>query len=247
MFEGSLVESRGFAVSGTQRWTALGSLTFQCALAGLLLTIPLVRPEVLTPFSVAPQLTVPLPMKPPTPMVHVQAAASSSAAMSVPAAAPQQTAATQRFIYPHPGDTSDSNAPVFVSTLPMGPGGGNTVGSSVNLTGAIIEPNVAVIKPRDTGAPARVSRGVSEGLLLAPIQPVYPPIAKAVGVQGTVVLEAVISKAGRIESLHVVSGPDMLRRAAVDAVAAARYRPYLLSGEPTDVQTTITVVFQLGR
>ena len=246
MFEGSLVESRGFAVSGTQRWTALGSLTFQCALAGLLLTIPLVRPEVLTPFSVAPELTVPLPVKPPAPMVHVQTAASSSAAMSVPAAAPQQTAATQRFIYPHPGDTSDSNAPVFVSTLPMGPGGGNTIASSVNLTGAAAEPNVTVIKPRDAG-PTRVSKGVSEGLLLAPIQPVYPPIAKAVGVQGTVVLEAVISKAGRIESLHVVSGPDMLRRAAVDAVAAARYRPYLLSGEPTDVQTTITVVFQLGR
>jgi protein TonB len=83
-------------------------------------------------------------------------------------------------------------------------------------------------------------------MLLTPIQPVYPPIAKAVRLEGTVVLEAVISKAGRIESLHVVSGPDMLRRAALDAVAVARYRPYLLSGEPTDVQTTITVVFRLG-
>jgi periplasmic protein TonB len=245
MFEGSLVESRGFAVSGTQRWTALGSLTFQCALAGLLLTIPLVRPEILTPFSVAPQLTVPLPMKPPAPMVHVQTAASSSAAMSVPASAPQQMTATQRFTFPRPGDTPDGNAPVFVSTLPMGPGGGNTVGA-LNLTGAVSVPGVTVIKPRDAG-PARVSKGVSEGLLLARIQPVYPPIAKAVGVQGTVVLEAVISKAGRIESLHVVSGPDLLRRAAVDAVAVARYRPYLLSGEPTDVQTTIAVVFQLGR
>jgi protein TonB len=56
----------------------------------------------------------------------------------------------------------------------------------------------------------------------------------------------VISKAGRIESLRVVSGPDMLRRAAVDAVQVARYRPYLLSGVPTEVQTRITVVFKLG-
>ena len=55
-----------------------------------------------------------------------------------------------------------------------------------------------------------------------------------------------ISKAGRIESLRVVSGPDMLRRAAVDAVQAARYRPYLLSGVPTEVQTTVTVVCTLG-
>jgi protein TonB len=56
----------------------------------------------------------------------------------------------------------------------------------------------------------------------------------------------VISKAGRIESLHAVSGPEMLRGAALAAVQAARYRPYLLSGEPTEVQTTVTVVFRLG-
>jgi protein TonB len=59
-------------------------------------------------------------------------------------------------------------------------------------------------------------------------------------------MEAVISKAGRIESLHAISGPQMLRTAALTAVEAARYRPYLLNGEPTEVQTTITVIFQLG-
>jgi protein TonB len=75
---------------------------------------------------------------------------------------------------------------------------------------------------------------------------VYPAIAKAAGVQGTVVMEAVISKAGRIESLRAVSGPEMLRNSALEAAGAARYRPYLLNGEPTEVQTTITVVFKLG-
>jgi protein TonB len=84
------------------------------------------------------------------------------------------------------------------------------------------------------------------GLLLTPIQPIYPPIAKAAGVQGTVVVEAIISRAGRIESLHTISGPPMLRAAALDAISAARYRPYMLDGEPTEVQTTITVVFRLG-
>jgi protein TonB len=87
---------------------------------------------------------------------------------------------------------------------------------------------------------------VTAGLLLAPIQPVYPVIARAAGVQGTVVLEAIVSKAGKIESLHVVSGPPLLRGAALDAVAVARYKPYLLNGEPTEVQATITVVFKLG-
>jgi len=118
--------------------------------------------------------------------------------------------------------------------------------ASLNPASTGSGPIVTVAKPKDT-APTRVSGGVSLGLLLTPIQPVYPPIARAVGVQGTVVLEAVISKAGRIESVHVVSGPDMLRRAATEAVQGARYRPYLLSGEPTEVQTTITVVFKLGN
>ena len=64
----------------------------------------------------------------------------------------------------------------------------------------------------------RVSAGVTVGLLMAPIRPVYPQIAKAAHVEGAVVVEAIISKAGWIESLHVVSGPDMLRRAAIEAI-----------------------------
>jgi protein TonB len=95
-------------------------------------------------------------------------------------------------------------------------------------------------------APLRISSGVSEGLLLTPIQPVYPAIARAARVQGAVVMEAVISRTGKIENLHAISGPQMLRTAALTAVEAARYQPYLLNGEPTDVQTTITVIFQLG-
>jgi protein TonB len=242
MFEGSLVESRGLGATGTERWTALGSLTLQCALAALLLTIPLVRPEVLHPIAVAPQLTVPLPVKPPAPMPHVQTAAASSAT-SLPAAA-AQAQATQRFTFPRPGDPADGNAPPVVTNLPFGSGipGGSAI---FNLTATGPGPSVTVAMPKET-SPARVSGGVSLGLLLTPIRPAYPPIARAAGVQGTVVLEAAISKAGRIESLHVVSGPEMLRPAAVEAVQVARYRPYLLSGEPTEVQTTITVVFKLG-
>jgi protein TonB len=106
-------------------------------------------------------------------------------------------------------------------------------------------PSVIVAPARKPEMP-RLSSGVTTGLLLEPIRPVYPAIARAAGVQGTVVLEAVISKAGRIESLHTVSGPPLLRDAALNAVAVARYKPYLLNGEPTEVQTTVTVVFKLG-
>jgi TonB family protein len=83
------------------------------------------------------------------------------------------------------------------------------------------------------------------GMLLEKTNPVYPPIAKAARVSGTVVLQAIISKSGTIESLHVISGPPMLQLAALEAVKTWRYRPYLLEGEPVEVMTTINVIFTL--
>jgi protein TonB len=243
MFEGSLVESRGLVVSGTQRWTALGSLTFQLAVAGLLLAIPLMRPQILPPFMVAPHVELPLPVKPPVPVVPMRATGSSATVMSVPSAGPRMEA-TRRFTFPLPGAPEYGSAVPFDPTLPLGMGGsGPALPGLTASTGS--GPAVTVVRPEKVG-PLNVSRGVTEGMLIAPIQPVYPAIAKATGTQGAVVMEAVISKAGRIESLHVVSGPELLRRAAMDAVAVARYRPYLLSGQPTEVQTTITVLFKLG-
>jgi len=84
------------------------------------------------------------------------------------------------------------------------------------------------------------------GNLLQKTTPVYPPIAKAARVQGTVQLQATISKTGAIENLRVVSGPAMLQQAAMDAVRTWRYKPYLLSGEPVEVETTVNVIFTLG-
>jgi protein TonB len=65
-------------------------------------------------------------------------------------------------------------------------------------------------------------------------------------VQGTVVVTAMIDKEGRIVGVRVLSGPAMLQGAAVDAVREARYRPYLLNGEATEVETTVSVNFRLG-
>ena len=128
-------------------------------------------------------------------------------------------------------------------SLRMGGGGSDLL--STLVVGSGTSPSVVVTRAKDIG-PERVSKGVSEGLLLTPILPVYPAIARAARVQGAVVVEAVISKAGRIESLHAVSGPAMLQQAALDAISVARYRPYLLNGAATEVKTAITVVFTLG-
>jgi protein TonB len=119
-------------------------------------------------------------------------------------------------------------------------------GAAFGLGAMPTQPAVSVAPSRPPGKVILAST-VSAEMLLTPIQLKYPQKAKAAGVQGTVVLEAVISKQGTIESLHAVSGPPMLRQAALDATSAARYRPYMLDGEPTEVQTTITLVFRLSR
>jgi periplasmic protein TonB len=103
--------------------------------------------------------------------------------------------------------------------------------------------------PQVKAAPPKkinISAGVAIGNLLVKTQPVYPPIAKAARVSGTVVLQATISKTGTIENLRVISGPAMLQQAAKDAVAQWRYRPYLLNNDPVEVETTVNVVFTLG-
>jgi protein TonB len=91
-----------------------------------------------------------------------------------------------------------------------------------------------------------ISSGVMAGNLMDKVIPQYPAIAKAARIQGIVVLQAAISNAGTIENLRVISGPPMLRQAALDAVRIWRYKPYLLNGEPVEVETTVNVVFNLG-
>ncbi|WP_263365647.1 energy transducer TonB [Edaphobacter bradus] len=112
------------------------------------------------------------------------------------------------------------------------------------LTASSRSPSVTVTPPH-SDKPLPISGGVSAGMLLNPIRPIYPAIARAARVEGTVVVDAVISRTGTIESLRVIRGPAVLQQAAIDAIKAARYQPYRLNGEPTDVQTTITVNFRL--
>lgn len=86
----------------------------------------------------------------------------------------------------------------------------------------------------------------AEGNLIYRVQPEYPEIARQIRVQGPVQLRAIISKTGTIEHLAVESGHPMLVKAAMDAVRQWRYRPYLLNGEPIEVETEITVNFVLS-
>jgi TonB family protein len=92
-----------------------------------------------------------------------------------------------------------------------------------------------------------ISAGVAQAMLSKKLVPVYPADAKAAGVSGTVVLQAMIDATGAVKELQVISGPQMLQQAALDAVQRWVYRPYLLNGEPVEVVTTVNVVFALGK
>jgi protein TonB len=87
---------------------------------------------------------------------------------------------------------------------------------------------------------------MDEGNLIRKVQPTYPALARSARIQGTVMLQAVISKQGTIENLIVLTGHPMLVPAAIDAVRQWHYRPYILNNEPVEVETQITVNFSLA-
>jgi TonB family protein len=95
--------------------------------------------------------------------------------------------------------------------------------------------------------PVRASPVTMHDSLLTSTAPIYPPIAQAAHVQGVVVLHATISKEGKVAKLSLISGAPMLVTSAMDAVKQWTYRPFLLNGQPTEVETTINVNFALGE
>lgn len=99
----------------------------------------------------------------------------------------------------------------------------------------------------DAAQPERVKvlGGVTSGLLIKRVNPIYPADARAAYTQGTVVLRAEISKAGDITDLELVDGPIELAGSAVKAVRQWKYKPYLLMGEPVAVDTQIQVNYEL--
>lgn len=104
--------------------------------------------------------------------------------------------------------------------------------------------------PVDADHPAipgrvRISSGVASGLVVSKVPPQYPPDARDQRIQGVVVLRAVIDKEGNVANLQLISGHPALAPAAIDAVKQWKYRPYLLNGDPVEVETQIQVNFTL--
>ena len=90
-----------------------------------------------------------------------------------------------------------------------------------------------------------VDEEVQESMLIRKVQPVYPPMARTVRMQGIVVLYVLVDEEGYVVEVHVHSGSALLRQAAVDAVRQWRYAPALLDNEPTAVETKVRIAFYL--
>ncbi len=109
-----------------------------------------------------------------------------------------------------------------------------------------LSPAVTAVFPKVEEVP--ISAGIAVGMLVKKQVPIYPQDAKDAHVSGTVVLQATIGRDGRIHDLRVVSAPwPSLAASSLWAVLHWEYKPYMLNGEPVEVQTTVNVIYSLGQ
>jgi periplasmic protein TonB len=239
MFEDSTFESQGTIHTHSRNWM-LATLLLNGSILLTLILIPLLHPSSLP--NALRKVLITTPAAPPRPAAQPAPHAPSQAASAPRLIKIPLTSARPRLQISRAADTSDAPAPGDPITLGSSASGAGIPGSDPFSHASTPAPRV--VHPQ---GPVPISTGVAEGMAISRPSPIYPAIAKAAGIQGTVVLQATISKTGTIEGLRVLDGPPMLRRAALDAVQQWRYRPYLLNGEPVEVETTINVIFSLGR
>ena len=238
MFAESLLESSG-GVRTNQRWTALLSLGLEGLLVGLLVLIPLLQNQGMPHLRWISSVSTPLPPAP----RGVPDGGDGGGGPAAPR--PINVIMVQPWRIPSGTDrTSDTSGP---------PTGGAGVGLPPSRpdgvdggTGPIF--NLPVPPPRPATPRALRISAVSEGDIIHRVLPEYPPIARRIGAEGPVVLQAVISREGTVESLRVVtSAHPTLNEAALTAVAQWRFRPYLLNGTAVEVEAQITVNFMLAH
>jgi len=95
--------------------------------------------------------------------------------------------------------------------------------------------------------PRLVHTQISPAMLIHRVEPVYPILPKQLGRSGRVELRAVIATDGTIQSLQIVSGDPLFYQSAMDAVRQWRYRPTVLNGEPVEIDTFISVIYNIDR
>jgi len=236
MFADSLLESP-WADRSRRGWTTLLSFAAQMLGVGILLAIPLLYTEGLPAFKMIAG-SAPLTAPPDAPHLSGHPSAGSRPATAMP------------FIVARPDFHPIGVPPAESASDPIActgciPGSASSTPDLGVFRGLGNEPAPLPIAPKPVAKPPIVSY-MMEGHLIYRVEPKYPALARAARVQGSVVLRAVISRGGTIENLQVLNGHPLLTGAAVDAVRQWRYRPYILNGEPVEVETEVTVNFILA-
>jgi protein TonB len=244
MFAESLLET-SWAERGRRSWMTLTSFGLQAVIVGLLLLIPLLttvglpsgRTTVSTPITLGRRDPGPAPQPHggrSRGVTIVPFAGRIMAPGYIPKGFHKGGEVAEQ---PSGGDDEDTG----IIGLPYG----SDTGIRLPFTDGARP--VMPIAPKPVTKIFRTS-SILQGSLIRRVEPTYPPLARQARIQGTVVLVAVISKAGTIDNLRLISGHPMLVPAALDAVSQWRYRPYILNGDVIEVETQITVNFMLdGR
>jgi protein TonB len=239
MFEDSLIESGGILKTARGRTTTF-SFVLEAVIIGVMVLIPLIFTEALPHAQLMMSLVAPPPPPPPPPppaAVHVVKVVQTdivNGQLRTPTKIPKKVEIIKEEEAPPPSMG-------VVGGVPGGVPGGQMNG----VIGGIIS-NAPMAVPKVAVQRVRVSQGVTQGMVLHKVQPTYPPLARTARVQGSVILAAVIGKDGAIQNLHVLSGHPLLQQAALEAVKQWKYRPYILNGEPVEVDTQVTVNFTLS-
>jgi len=243
MFETSLMESSSQLKTKSSRWM-LATAAFNLSILAVFILIPFLYPDALPRMSLTALLVAPPPPPPPpTPpqpqkVVPVKIISQIDSGLRAPSMIPLKI----RMIHDEaPPFTGSEVQGMQYAERSNGPAGANLF-SNVSTNASVIPRVVPTVQ---TGPVKLPSRAVA-ALIISRPDPVYPAIAKAVYLQGAVILHAIISKEGTIENLSVISGNGMLVNAAQEAVQRWRYKPYLLNDKPVEVETSITVNFTFG-
>jgi periplasmic protein TonB len=244
MFEDSLIESGGKLKTKRGRTTTVAFI-LEVMIIIVMILIPLIFTVALPKGTTLFMLVAPPPPPPPPPpaaapvkIVKVIQTDIVNGQLRTPTKIPKKIEMIKEDEAPPPVMASAG----VVGGVPGGvPGGqmGGVIGGIISSTPVAV-PKVAAPQR------VRVSSGVVTGLKIRDVKPMYPPLARQARIQGTVVLQALISKTGDIENLQLISGHPMLAPAAIEAVKQWKYKPYLLNGEPVEVETQVQVNFTLS-
>jgi protein TonB len=243
MFEDSLLESGGRLKTRRGRTTTF-AIILEIALIGVMVLLPLIFTEALPKQQLMTFLVAPPPPPPPPPpaaapvkIVKQIQTDIVNGALRTPTKIPQKIQMIKE----------DEAPPQMAASGVVGGVPGGIPGGQMNgVIGGIISSVPVAVPKVATPQRVRVSQGVSQGLKVRDVRPNYPPLARQARIQGQVILHAVIGKDGSIQNLTLISGHPMLAPAAIDAVKQWKYKPYLLNGEPVEVDTEVQVNFTLS-